>query len=174
MRVGLDTNCANYLFETMNNYDPTKDNDKKLKTERLALIRIFLYLNNLCELPSMRGELKGIKDKIKRNQWSLHNLVNLGKVGNLDQSVISKLSDCYQKSHNQRKDCLILAEAETAKLDFLLTCDEKFIKHLKGKTKVCLTKPSQYWRKLRLPKNSSPKVLPHVTNPLYSQNWYKI
>ena len=68
---------------------------------------------------------------------------------------------------------MVLAEAEATQLAILLSFDFDFVDHLAGKSNVILMKPLDCWKALGIPRGSPPKTVPHPTNPLIDQSWWR-
>ena len=84
----------------------------------------------------------------------------------------SRVADLL-KHHPNEADRRILAEAELVRFTTLLTYDGKFLGHLSNQSQgPQLMRPSELWRRLNIPRGTSPRKLPHNTNPLATQQWY--
>jgi hypothetical protein len=76
--------------------------------------------------------------------------------------------------HGKMPDCRILAEAEELELESLLTYDTKFLSRLAGASPATVVEsPSSYWVRLGIPKGAKPVTIPHPTNPLSQQSWWR-
>jgi len=92
----------------------------------------------------------------------------------LDYPAVQGRAAQFEAYHPKTGDCRILAEAEELELDIVLTYDHDFRKRLSsasGKTK--LMTPSSYWASLGIPKGAEPTTVPHHTNPLSEQSWWR-
>jgi hypothetical protein len=174
--IALDANCLTYLYEAMEvGYDPLQDRDKVLANEKAAMMKIFLYVGNLYVLPCVKTEVKQIRQQLPLNGHLRLGDCLLREISNLDDNLVTQRMNQYLNLHSRRKDCRILAEAEIANLDFLLTFDRGFLAHLQNNTIcVCLLSPATYLSRLNLPVGSKPKTTPSSQNPLSSMNWWKI
>ena len=177
-RVGVDSNCVTFLLQAMTgDYNPALDNDSRLRPERIALFRIFLYKNNLYTTPQVRKEITRIQNTTNQKNHLLHDMVIFGKVGTLENLGIEEvlqLKNEFMKIHNSENDCQILAEAVRGQLDCFLTYDKNFLKRLVGKTQITLSKPSEHWSRLPINPGTEPKIIPHCTNPLCFQEWWRV
>jgi hypothetical protein len=91
----------------------------------------------------------------------------------LGETVISEVA-YLQRAHPKPDDCRILAEAEELKLNFLLTYDHDFWRRLSAISSTTkLMKPSSYWSTLGILKGAAPVTVPHPTNPLSRQSWWR-
>lgn len=174
--LAVDSNCFTYLFQAMiAGYDPRDDSDSALAIEKSSMLKIFLYVGNLYVLPDVKDEVKQIRDQSKLNGHLLLWGVLLRNIDNLDNNQVMQYAKQYAEFHGKQKDCRILAQAEVAGLDFLLTFDQSFFNNLKDKTQsVCLLKPSNYLERLNIPAGSRPKLIPDSLNPLSAMDWWKI
>jgi predicted nucleic acid-binding protein len=76
--------------------------------------------------------------------------------------------------HDDESDRRILAEAEDLDLDALLTYDRKFLKNLRSRSqRVVLLTPTEHWKALSIPIGTPPVYVPHPTNPLSQQSWWR-
>ena len=91
-----------------------------------------------------------------------------------DQQTVGLRTKQPLSFHTKHNDCRILAEAEDLNLDFLLSFDERFQRRLGSNSPtVRIETPSSYWNSLKLPKGTPPKTVPHHTNPLSRETWWK-
>ena len=80
----------------------------------------------------------------------------------------------YMNTHPGENDCRILAEAKDLGLDVLLSYDRDFLRRLSGvKGAVCLIRPSEYWAGLDVPRGMAPETVPHISNPLSAESWWR-
>ena len=80
----------------------------------------------------------------------------------------------FQTKHPKLNDCSLLAEAEELGLDVLLTYDHDFWKRLQNVSATTrLVKPSIHWIGLGVPHGAQPRTVPHGTNPLSPQVWWR-
>jgi hypothetical protein len=92
----------------------------------------------------------------------------------LDLIAVQARAEKFQELHSGLSDCRILAEAEEIKLDIVLTYDHDFWKRLHNASHITkLMKPNNYWASLNIPKGARPKTIPHNTNPLSQQQWWR-
>jgi hypothetical protein len=177
-KISIDSNSLTYLLEAISiGYDPQNDNSS-LRSERLAMIRIFLYrdMGFFYVLPSVKKEYLKITD----NQWRKEheNLVQIllkNYPFTLDKNNLHKRIRELLLYHNSTKDCTILAEAEQSNMDILLTRDIDFIKRLSPyANNVNIVKASDYFKTLNIKPGSQPKLRPSESNPLSKKNWWRV
>ncbi|MBS0299664.1 MAG: hypothetical protein JSR32_07005 [Proteobacteria bacterium] len=171
-KIGLDSQCLSYLLDAIEGIEEPLDS---LAEEKKALIRIWFYPPvTYYVTETVISEVKAIK--VKERQDFHKNFID---VLFLDFAVCNPVTannraDALSAFHSGKNDCRILAEAEDQELDFLLTYDTKFLKHLSLESKsVRVTQPSLYWTNLQIPKGAEPQTVPHPSNPLSNQKWWR-
>lgn len=172
MRIGIDSQCVSYIVSAMNGIlMPTDD----LAVEKIALFRIYLYLLNAFYVtPTVMEECFRIRDKAKRDLHESYISALFVESYPDNRAAIEKLTKVYQKHHAKERDCKILAEAEVAGYNVLLTYDFNFLTKLSGCTsQVRLMKPSIFWNDLAVPRGTKPDKIPHPTNPMAAYNWWR-
>ena len=171
-QIGLDSQCLSYLLDGIAGITEPRD---ALAEEKKALLRIWFYQHGTFILgETVISEVAKIRNLDRRefHQSFVRTLFLDYPVRDL--AMVEARAAHFQRDHPQHDDCRILAEAEELKLDFLLTYDHDFWKRLSitcSTTK--LMKPSTYWRSLGISKGASPVTVPHPTNPLSQQSWWK-
>ncbi|SEP44046.1 hypothetical protein SAMN05216316_3164 [Nitrosovibrio sp. Nv6] len=91
-----------------------------------------------------------------------------------DSTAVQTRAVYFEQDHPEPSDCRILAEAEELQLEFVLTYDHDFEKRLSKVSSISkLIKPSSYWSSLDIPRGAKPKTVPHHTNPLSEQTWWR-
>jgi predicted nucleic acid-binding protein len=176
-KISIDSNSHTYLIEAVcPDYEPEKDNSG-LFEERRSMIRILLYRHQpFYVLPTVQEEYKRIKNlNWKEEHEEFTNILLLDYRGKLDNNKIAMRKKALLFYHNKEIDCQILAEAEAAGMDIILTCDQRFIKRLGSQTlNVKILKPTEYLEKLNIPPGTKPIWRPAPSNPLSKKKWWKI
>jgi predicted nucleic acid-binding protein len=89
-------------------------------------------------------------------------------------TVIEARSNHLFMYHRKKNDCRVLAEAEDLNFTVLLTFDTDLKNRLAVKANnVRLMKPTEFWAELSVPHNAKPLLLPHYTNPLSKQSFWR-
>jgi len=176
-RVTFDSQAFTYLVNaTSGLYDPTADPDRAVGEQSLAALRVFLHHPVIIVLPTVMAEVKAIGDAEKREAHLMFHRVHLVEF-HLDREKVDALARYYQRSHpgaRRFQDCQVVAEAELARIDFLLTFDPELIRHLDRRTGfVKLRTPAEFWQFMSVPPGSQPKWEPHSTNPLSQATWWR-
>jgi predicted nucleic acid-binding protein len=79
-----------------------------------------------------------------------------------------------ERYHNGKNDCRILAEAEDAEFQALLTYDNHFFNRLQGVSSIIkIFRPTEYWNQLYISHGAKPDKRPHASNPLVKQKWWE-
>ena len=78
------------------------------------------------------------------------------------------------KTHPKEKDCTLLAEAEFAGINVLLTRDEQFRNRLTPISCVKIIFPSDFLESMNFQKNAEPIFCPQKSNPLSGKSWWKL
>ena len=171
--VGLDTQCLSYLLDGIDGIEEPTD---LLVDERKALLRSWFYTPGTFILTeTVISEVSKIKniDRREFHEGFIRTLFLDYAVRDLTE--VQARATQFEVNHPKKSnDCLILAEAEELEIDFVLTYDNKFWKRLRHASSTTkLMKPSEYWDYLGIKKGSKPVTVPHNTNPLSNQSWWR-
>ena len=170
--VGLDSQCLSYLLDGIAGVSMPTDS---LAEEKKALLRIWFYQPGTFILSeTVISEVAKIRnlDRRKFHESFVQTLFLDYPVR--DSAAVQDRAAYLQRSHPEQSDCRILAEAEELRLDFLLTYDNNFRKRLSAASSTTmLMTPSSYWGALGIAKGAAPVTVPHHTNPLSQQSWWR-
>ncbi len=171
-RVGLDSQCLSYLLDSIEDIsEPTGS----FAEEKRALLHLWFYKQGTFFLTeTVISEVSQIRniDRREFHESFIHTLFLDYPVRDL--AAVQARALQFEAYHPGSSDCRILAEAEELRLDFVLTYDHRFWNRLSnssGTTK--LMKPLAYWANLGIPKGTEPVTVPHHTNPLSKQSWWR-
>jgi len=147
-----------------------------LAEEKIALFRTYLYTKDtLYVTPTARMECERIRNVERRATHRSFNDVIFGETVISDAEFVDERTDNLLKHHDGIADCRILAETEHGGLDVLLTYDDKFIRKMRNvQTHIRLCSPSEYWRTLNVLPGAKPDKVPHPTNPLARESWWRL
>lgn len=171
-RIGLDTQCFSYLLDAIGGIDEPID---PLADERKALIRCWFYLPETFYLPTtVVAECQAIRNEGRKElHESFIRTLFLDLSIQNHAAVEARVSELLG-AHPSEKDRRVLAEAEDLNLAVLLTYDHDFLSHLSSVPKtVRISKPSTYWASVGVPRGAKPRMVPHPTNPLSQQSWWR-
>lgn len=151
--------------------EPTDD----LAGERKALIRIWFYTPEPYYISeTVVKEVDAIRLAGRREFHEDFVRTLLLDLPIRDRAVAEARTSQLKGAHPELNDCRVLAEAEDLGLDTLLTYDHKFKQHLgSASCTVSVMTPTAYWATLNIPKGVSPITVPHHTNPLRGQSWWR-
>lgn len=146
-----------------------------LAAEKVALFRTYLYTpGTLFVTRTVIDECARIRDVERREIHDSYIRVLFGEwqIGN-EQSIQTRASE-LESHHRKKPDCRILAEAEEAQFSALLSFDKRFVTRLSDLALgVQLIQPSIYWATLGIGAGSKPDKVPHSTNPLANEEWWR-
>lgn len=170
--VGLDSQCLSYLLDGIAGVSEPTD---PLAEEKKALLRSWFYKPGTFILTetviSEVGRIRNIERR-KFHETFIQTLFLDYPVRDLP--TVQARAAQLEVYHPKSSDCRILAEAEELGLDFVLTYDHDFWKRLCTASKATkLMKPSAYWVSLGIPEGARPATVPHHTNPLSEQSWWR-
>jgi predicted nucleic acid-binding protein len=170
--IGLDSQCLSYLLDAISGIGEPTDS---LASEKKAILRSWFYKPRtfiltetvIAEVGRIRNlERRKFHESFVRTLFLDYPVRNLAPV----QVRAAQL----QVNHPKPSDCQILAEAEELRLDIVLTYDHDFLKRLSNASPTTKRmKPSAYWLGLGVPRGVKPITIPHHTNPLSEQSWWR-
>jgi predicted nucleic acid-binding protein len=147
-----------------------------LALERKALVRSWFYLQEgtffitetvMKEVVEMRA-----CDRRDFHESFVMTLFNDYPVGNAD--AVARRARDFKAIHREINDCHILAESEELGIDVLLTYDNDFRRRLANVSPtVRIMTPCLYWDSLGIPRGALPRTVPHHSNPLSAQTWWR-
>ncbi|MBT9097718.1 hypothetical protein KFZ76_08365 [Methylovulum psychrotolerans] len=167
--IGLDSQCVTYIIDTMNN---TNEPTGRLAPEYLALFRIYLYHAVFSITPTAKIECQEIKNAERKKlhiSWINSQFVETQPI-NITQ--IETRITLLNNFHSGNNDCRILAEAEDAGLNTLISFDTDFVSRLRNKTVLSLMYPTEFWESLEIPCGANPVTVPYKTNPMAQEKWW--
>lgn len=172
LQVGLDSQCLSYLLDGIAGISEPTD---PLASEKIALLRSWLYRSGTFTLTrTVVAEVANIPDVERRELHQSFMRTLFLDYPVQDVEAVQTRAELFQSKHPMLSDCRILAEAEELGLDVLLTYDNDFWRRLQNSSATTrLIKPSVYWADLGVPHGAQPKTVPHHTNPLSPQSWWR-
>jgi hypothetical protein len=140
----------------------------------VALARIFFYLpGTLWVTPTVTNECARIRNANRAELHASFIRVLFGELPLRDLSEIEDRKTALRQYHSGVNDCTIVAEAENVGHSVLLSFDSTLLRCLTLHTSVQLSEPEQYWNSLSIPRGAMPDKVPHSTNPLASEEWWR-
>jgi len=171
--IGLDSQCLSYLIDAASGVlEPTDD----LAEQRKALIRIWFYDRGRFYITeTVASECASIRNVDRRELHEAFSVNSFWGMPVRDSAKVSARVAELMRKHSKKRDCKILAEAEDLELDILLSYDEAFVRRLAiASQTIKLMKPKEYWDTLGIPQGAKPESVPHQTNPLSQQTWWRV
>jgi predicted nucleic acid-binding protein len=170
--IGIDSQCTSYLIDAMQGVEKPSDN---FALEKIALFRTYLYTTGtLYVTPTVTEECSAIRNIARKELHESYLMVLFGESQIQDSDNIELRVNELSHYHNGNNDCRILAEAEEAEFTALLTYDNDFLSRLQGVSSlVKLYRPTEYWSQLNIAQGSKPDKIPHKSNPMAQQEWWK-
>lgn len=172
LSIGLDSQCLSYLLDAIAGIEEPSD---PLASEKKALLRSWLYKPGTFTLTeTVISEVRRIRSAERRQFHESFMRTLFLDYAVHDLNAVQARATHFQMTHPEPNDCRILAEAEELGLDIVLTYDHDFRKRLHGASPTTkLIMPSAYWTSLDVPRGAEPKTVPHHTNPLSEQRWWR-
>jgi hypothetical protein len=171
VQIGIDSQCLSYVIDAFAGISPPTD---ALAIQKLALVRLFFYLpGTLWVTPTVTVECAGIRNVDRAELHESFIRVLFGEMPLRDSSSVNSRTEFLKQHHTGENDCSIVAEAEDVGHSVLLSFDSTLVRRLTPYTTVKLTEPYQYWEELSLPRGAKADKVPHFTNPLLSENWWR-
>jgi len=170
--VGLDSQCLSYLLDAIAGIsEPTG----LLAAEKKALLHSWFYKPGTFVLTeTVIAEVSRIRNTNRREFHESFIRTLFLEYPVRDLATVQARAEQFEVSHPNPGDCRILAEAEELRLDFLLTYDHKFWERLSSVSSTTrLLKPWDFWISRGIPKGAKPVTVPHPTNPLSVQSWWR-
>lgn len=175
--VALDSDVTTYLMQANTaGYDPARDCDMEVAPERKAAFLVFLHIERIVALPTVRRQVARIADTDLRALHQGFELIHLDEP-RLDEATVAirarELEQYHKGGPGEEEDCRIVAEAELAGADALLSFDEDLRKRLGPHARLRLLAPSEYWTALGITQGTRPPKEPDRSHPLYSSAWWR-
>lgn len=170
--IGLDAGTMRLTLDALApGYDPACDTSG-FAEERVALLRCFLYGTCIYHLVPCVTRLlldREDRDGDAAERGTIFLLSNgswrLGEAG------VERRVRELREEHANEFSCQVVAEAETARLAVVLTCDPCLATDLEAHTNVKLLRPVDFWTKLKLPSGSPALWFP--VNHLAAKTWWR-
>jgi predicted nucleic acid-binding protein len=175
----IESNTLTYLVEAFDrSYRPETDSAPNLAPERLALRRLYHYLDEGFEFwlpPRAYSEVERISEKRPQAfRDHLSTIVVTCSEGGIEgmEDQVAERANRLGGAHSGASDCRILAESEARGCEALLTCDGDFITRLNPKSDVSILRPSEYWSSLGIPEDARPlRMRTYPDGPAENRWW---
>lgn len=173
--VGVDTNILAFLAQAARGmYDPAADAHRVLRPERVTAYRVFLHSACIAVTPTVHEEIQRTADPRERAELAGWKDALLVELLDVHPDAVEARTRWLRRHHTWERDCRIVAEAELAGLDVLLTFDKTLRKGLDGRTApLRIRYPSEYWAELQIPRGQMSLQSPVPTKPLHTASWWR-
>ncbi len=171
----LDTMILSYLAEAMaGDYDPKRDPDVKLREERVAAFRLFLWCRVGVGKTAVEQAMRTLDAGHRRRLQQLV-MVQLPELQVPDEALgwADSRTRVLTAFHSDSEDCRILAEAEALRARCVVTFDLRMQKRLGPHSQVGLLGAAMYWRDLAIPRGTPPNLRPAWGNSIGGDDWWE-
>ena len=171
IQIGVDSQCLSYVIDAFSSVAAPTDS---LAAQKLALVRLYFYLpGTLWVTPTVTAECAQIRnvDRAELHAGFIRTL--FGEMPVRDSTAVSLRAAELGQFHTGSNDCLIVSEAEQVGHLVLLSFDSTLVRRLAPRTAMKLSEPSDYWNGLSIPRGAKPDKVPHPTNPLSAEEWWR-
>ncbi len=175
MNISLDSSTLNYLIEALDpKYNPVYD-ERSNYLQRVSMIRIFFNGGLNCNiLPQVLKEVGDICEHTMRETDEPTDGVLFHKIApQCSELDLQKRTEELLQIHPKENDCTLLAEAEFAGMDVLLTRDELFRNRLNPLSKVEILFPSDCLGLINIQKDTQLEFNSLESNSLPHKSWLK-
>jgi hypothetical protein len=164
-RVALDVDVFRLLVNVLN-WTGGREPD----AESVSAVRIYFYITNPLITPTVAAEA----NVPLMSQWKNYQFEEIAAPDDFYRGCVKGMAERYIDYHPDPRDCRVVAEAECAKVEALLTLNADLVHGLSGRSEVIsVVSPSEYWRSARVPRGSRPRTTPADENPLAGAPWWK-
>jgi hypothetical protein len=173
--LAIDWRVLNFLQLSMTpGYNPAADNSDDA-AERVAILRCCIcaacfYLI----LPSLMAEIEGLPIVESDIYGRIPCLQTSCPKWDPAPETVEQRTKELLIHHVNEKNCRLVAEAERAQVEALLTSDRDLIRDLRGRCAVSLARPGDFWRSLGIPKDAMPVWVPSIHSYLGEHSWWRV
>ena len=166
-RVALDADVLKLLVNALNWRGGSAPDP-----ESIVAVRIYFYLTNPVVTPTVATEVEQANEPVLSN-WKSYQLEET-RQDDFYRGCVKGMAERYIDYHPDPRDCRIIAEAECAKVEALLTVNDALIRGLSGRIEaIGVVRPSEYWNSAQLPRGSTLQHPPAESNPLATASWWR-
>lgn len=167
-RVALDVDVLRLLVNALSwKGGPEPDE------ESVSAVRVYFYITNPLITPTVAAEVEQAKELLLSN-WKNCHFEEMAAPDDFYRGCVKGMAERYIDYHPDPRDCRVVAEAECAKVEALLTLNAELVHGLSGRSEVIgVVSPSEYWRAARVPQGTAPRYPPAKGNPLVGADWWR-
>lgn len=164
-RVALDADVVTQLLEALNWREGPAPG-----AQGLAAVRIYFYLTNPLVTPTVAAEI----EQATETDWRNHHFEEIARQDDFYRGCVKGMAERYIDYHPDPRDCRVVAEAECAKAEALLTLSGDLVRGLGGQSEaINVRRPSEYWKRAHVPRGATPRTTPAEGSPLLSAGWWR-
>jgi len=167
-RVALDADVLMRLVDAL-----SWQRDSAPDAESVAGVQIYFYITNPLITPTVVEELEQASEPALFN-WRNCQFEEIAQEDAFYGGCVKGMADRYLDYHPDPRDCRVVAEAECAKVEALLTLNADLIRGLSGRSEaINVMRPSEYWKGARVPHGTVPPRMPLKGSPLLRADWWR-
>jgi hypothetical protein len=167
-RVALDVDVLTLLVNAL-----TWRGGSEPDAEAVSAARIFFYITNPLITPTVAAEIEQANEPLLSN-WKNYHFEEIAAPDDFYRGCVKGMANRYVDYHPDPRDCRVVAEAECAKVEALLTLDAELVRGLSGRSEVIsVVSPLQYWQAAQVPRGTSPRTSPSQGSPLLGADWWR-
>ena len=139
-RVALDVDVVRLLVDGLNwRGGPAPD------AETIAVVRVYFYITNPLLTPTVAAEVEQENER-RLSNWKNYHFEEIATPEDFYRGCVKGMAERYIDYHPDPRDCRVVAEAECAKVEALLTMNADLVRGLGGRSEVIsVVSPSAYW-----------------------------
>ena len=167
-RVALDLDVFSRVLSALSwNGGPHPD------PESVAAVRIYFYLANPLITPTVAGEIEQ-RNVTAEIVWRNYHFAEIVDPDDFYRGCVKGMSQRYVDYHPDPRDCRVVAEAECAKVEALLTLNAELMRGIRGRAEALeVMRPSEYWAREQVQRGAPLRIEPRAENPLARAAWWR-
>jgi hypothetical protein len=167
-RVAFDSDAFHRLVDALNWRGGLEPDE-----ESVAGVRIYFYITDPLITPTVAAE---VEEEIHglRAIWKKYHVRQIESADDFYRGCVKGMAERYLDYHPDPRDCHVVAEAECAKVEALVTLSDDLLRGLGGRSEVIsVVRPSEYWHNARVPHGAHPRIEPAPVGPVVEASWWR-
>jgi hypothetical protein len=141
--------------------------------EAVSAVRIYMYLTNPLVTPTVVEEAEESLEPGLYN-WKDYHFEEIAEPDDFYRGCVKGMAERYLDYHPDPRNCRVVAEAECAKAQALLSLNAELVRGLSGRSEaVNVLSPSRYWRAARVPHGADQRIQAAEGPPLATAQWWQ-